>query len=103
MLPPFLASEDFEITLMVPPIEGTATLEAPKPLCTCIAEVTSANPAQLDQYTFPFSMSFTGTPLIITATFCELNPRKLILASPYPPPVFVAYTPGVDFRISGNS
>ena len=101
--PPLFTSDVFDKILIVPPIEGTATFAAPKPLCTCIADVTSDNPAQLDQYTLPFSISFTGTPLIITATFSELNPRKLILPSPKPPPDFVAYTPGVDFKTSGNS
>ncbi len=48
-------------------------------------------------------MSFTGTPLIITAMFSELNPRILMSASPKPPPCLVTYTPGVVFRISGNS
>ena len=31
------------------------------------------------------------------------NPRRLIRESPYPPPCLVAYTPGVEFIISGNS
>ncbi len=69
MLPPFSASVDLVIILIVPPIEGTATLEAPRPLCTCIALVTSDKPDQFDQYTRPFSISLTGIPLIITATF----------------------------------
>ena len=48
-------------------------------------------------------MSLTGIPLIRTPTFSELKPRKLIRPSPYPPPDLVAYTPGVAFKISGNS
>ena len=31
------------------------------------------------------------------------KPRSEIRLSPYPPPCFVAYTPGVLFKISGNS
>jgi len=49
ILPPFLTSVVLVKMLTVPPIEGTATLEAPKPRCTCIALVTSAKPAQLLQ------------------------------------------------------
>ena len=76
--------------LIVPPIDGTATLEAPKPRCTCIELVTSESPAQLLQYTEPFSMSFTGIPLIKTATLLDSNPLKLIRPSPKPPPALVA-------------
>ena len=80
-----------------------AILEAPKPLCTCIEEVTSEIPAQLLQYTLPFSMSLIGIPLIITAIFSLPKPRILILESPYPPPDLVACTEGVLFSSSGNS
>jgi hypothetical protein len=69
MFPPSSKSVDFVIMLIVPPTEEIANLEDPKPLCTCIAVVTSDKPAQLDQKTRPFSISFTGTPLINTAMF----------------------------------
>ena len=75
---------------MVPPIEGIAILEAPRPLCTWVLLVTELNPNQFDQYTHPFSMSLTGIPSIITAIFRWLKPRILILASPSPPPCCVA-------------
>ena len=68
-VPPFLESTDFVIIFIVPPIEPIASFEAPKPLTTCIAEVTSPRPFQFDQYTLPFSISLTGTPLIITVMF----------------------------------
>ena len=69
ILPPSFKSVVLVIMLMVPPTEEIANLEEPNPLCTCIAVVTSAIPAQLDQYTAPFSISLTGTPLINTAMF----------------------------------
>ncbi len=47
--PPCFISEVRVITFIVPPTEEIANLEDPKPLCTCIAEVTSDNPAQLLQ------------------------------------------------------
>ena len=78
-------------------------MEAPKPRCTCIAEVTSAIPDQLLQYTLPVSISFTGIPFTITAMFWLEKPRRLILESPYPPPDLVAYTDGVRLSNSGNS
>ena len=87
----------------VPPTEGTANLEAPKPLWIWIPEATSVKPCQLDQYTQPFSISFTGCPLIKKDVFLWSKPLKLIRESPYPPPCLVAYTPGVRFMISGNS
>ena len=65
--------------------------------------VTSESPAQLDQYKPPHSISFIGTPLIITAILACSKPRKLIRESPKAPPDLVAYTPGVDFNTSGNS
>ena len=89
--------------MIVPPTEAIASLEAPNPRCTCIEEVTSAIPAQLLQYTLPFSISLIGIPLIITAIFSLPNPRILILESPYPPPPLVAYTDGVLLSNSGNS
>ena len=67
---------------IVPPTEAIASLEAPNPLCTCMAEVTSDTPAQLLQYTLPFSISLIGIPLIITAMFSLPKPRMLILESP---------------------
>ena len=68
-LPPSFISAERVTTLIVPPTDDIANLEEPKPLCTCIAEVTSDKPAQLLQYTELFSISLTGTPLINTATF----------------------------------
>ena len=65
--------------------------------------VTSDKPDQFDQYTLLFSIPFMGTPLTIIAEFSLLKPRILILLSPKPPPSLVAYIPGVDFKISGNS
>ena len=65
--------------------------------------VTSDSPAQLLQYKPPHSISFIGIPFTITAIFSLLKPRMLIFESPYAPPCLVAYTPGVDFNISGNS
>ena len=61
---------------------GEDTFEAPNPRCTCMVLVTSDKPAQLDQYTFWFSMPFIGTPLIITATFSLSKPRMRVRASP---------------------
>ena len=69
ILPPFVSSVDFVKTFIVPPTDDIASFEAPRPLCTCIAETTSVRPDQLDQYTLPFSMSLTGIPLINTAVF----------------------------------
>ena len=69
ILPPLVSSVDFVKTLIVPPTEDIASLEAPSPLCTCIAETTSVSPDQFDQKTLPFSMSLTGIPLIKTAVF----------------------------------
>ncbi len=103
-IPPSFISAVLVTMLIVPPTEDIASFDDPKPLCTCIAEVTSDNPAQLLQKTLLFSMSFTGTPLIITAMFSCANPRIVILESPKPPPEpFVVYTEGVLFKISGNS
>ena len=48
-------------------------------------------------------MSFTGIPFTITAMFSFWNPLMLIFESPKPPPAFVAYTEGVEFKTSGNS
>src|SRR5210317_2260759 len=87
----------------VPPTEGTASLEAPKPLWIWIPLATSVKPCQFDQYTHPFSISLTGCPLIRNEVFRWSNPRREIRESPYPPPCLVAYTPGVRFIISGNS
>ena len=67
-----------------------ASFEAPRPLCTCIADTTSVRPDQLDQKTLPFSISFTGIPLIKTAVFFESKPLTLILESPNAPPALVA-------------
>ena len=102
-VPPFLASSPLVTILIEPPTEGADTFEAPSPRCVCMLRVTSVSPIQLLQYSPPHSMSFMGTPLTITATLALWNPRMLIFESPNPPPAFVAYTPGVDFRISGNS
>ncbi len=66
-------------------------------------EATSVKPCQFDQYTHPFSMSLTGWPLMRNDVLRWSNPRRLMRESPYPPPCFVAYTPGVRFMISGNS
>ena len=71
---------------MVPPTDGIAILDAPRPRCTCILLVTASKPNQLDQYTQPFSISLTGIPSIITATLRWLNPLIVIRASPSPPP-----------------
>lgn len=49
---------------------------------TCMLRVTSDRPAQLDQYTFWFSIPFMGTPLIIMATFSLEKPRIRVCASP---------------------
>ena len=68
-VPPFLDSIEFVTIFIVPPIEPIANLETPRPLTTCICEVTSPRPFQLDQNTLPFSMSLTGTPFIITVMF----------------------------------
>ena len=88
-IPPFLNSAALVNILIVPPTAGMASLEAPRPLCTCILLVTSANPAQLDQYTQPDSISLTGTPFTITAILFCSNPLTLILESPKPPPSLV--------------
>ena len=87
----------------VPPTELMANFEAPKPRCTCMVLTASPRPAQFDQYTQPFSMSLTGIPLIKTATLRWSNPRMLMRLSPKPPPLLVAYTPGVMFNVSTNS
>ena len=102
-LPPFLFPIPCVMILIVPPIDGMAILVAPSPRCTCIVAVIASNPNQFDQYTHPFSMSFTGTPSIITPTFRWSNPRTLIRASPSPPPDCVAYTPAVPFNNIGKS
>ena len=47
--PPCFKSAALVTTLIVPPTDEIANLEEPNPLCTCIAEVTSDKPAQLDQ------------------------------------------------------
>ena len=88
---------------MVPPTEGMASLLAPKPRCTCVVRTTKSNPAQLLQYTQPFSMSFMGTPSTMTARLVWSKPRMVTRASPSPPPCWVAYTPGVVFSTSGRS
>ncbi len=49
ILPPLVSSVDLVKTLIVPPTDEIANLEAPRPLCTCIAETTSVKPDQLDQ------------------------------------------------------
>src|SRR3989304_2485305 len=87
----------------VPPIDGVARFVALRPLCIWIEDVTSPKPSQFDQYTQPFSISLIGIPLIIIATFLWVNPRTLTLASPAPPPLFVANTEGVLFQTSGIS
>ena len=69
MVPPALFPVPFVKIFIVPPTDGIAIFDAPNPLCTWILEVTASNPNQLDQYTQPFSISFTGIPSIITATF----------------------------------
>ena len=102
-VPCFFLSAALVMIFIVPPTEAMASLDAPKPLCTCNAEVTSEIPAQLDQYTFPPSISFTGIPFTITAIFSLAKPLILILESPKPPPDLVAYTDGVVLRTSGNS
>ena len=102
-VPSRLASRLRVVMLMVPPTEGADSSAAPRPRWLCMLLVTSASPAQLLQYTPPHSMSLIGIPLISVATFSDLKPRMLILASPKPPPSGVAHTPGVVLRISGNS
>ena len=74
----------------VPPTEGTARREAPKPRWIWMPEATSVKPCQLDQYTQPFSMSLTGWPLIRKDVLRWSNPRSEIRESPYPPPCLVA-------------
>lgn len=75
--------------LTEPPTEGDEIFEAPRPRWVCMLRVTSERPAQFDQYTPPHSMSFTGTPLTITATLAAWKPRMLIFESPKPPPSLV--------------
>ncbi len=101
--PPCSASRLWVVMLIVPPIEGAERTAAPRPRCVWMFEATSPRPAQLLQYTQPPSMSLTGIPFTSTATFALWKPRMLILASPKPPPSFVAHTPGVVLRISGSS
>ena len=65
--------------------------------------VTSERPVQLEKYTAPPSISFTGIPFTITAMFLDSKPRIVIPPSPKPPPDLVAYTDGVVLRTSVNS
>ena len=102
ILPPSDKSVDLVTILIVPPTDGIGSLAEPRPLWTCIADVTSLSPAQLLQYTLPFSISLTGIPLTKTAIFSCWNPRSLTLASPNPPCI-VEYIPGVEFRSWGSS
>ena len=80
--PPRLASVERVVMLIVPPIEGDDMIAAPSPRCVCMLLVTSLRPAQLLQYTLPFSMSLTGTPFAVTATHWLLKPRMRVSASP---------------------
>ena len=82
MLPPLSTSSVRVVMAMVPPIEGVERMLAPRPRCVCMLLVTSLRPAQLLQYTLPFSMSLTGTPFTVTATHWLLKPRMRVSASP---------------------
>ena len=103
IFPPSDSSVDLVTMLIVPPTDEIGRGDEPKPLCTCIAETTSVRPAQLLQYTLPFSISLTGIPLINTAMFSCWKPLRVILESPKAPPPPVANTPGVEFNNSGSS
>jgi hypothetical protein len=48
-LPPFSASVERVVMLIVPPTEGVDTIVAPRPRCVWMLDATSLRPAQLLQ------------------------------------------------------
>jgi hypothetical protein len=102
-IPPAVIVVASVMMFRVPPIDGVARLTAESPRWSWMVDVASPTPSQFDQYTHPFSMSLTGTPLIMTATLRWSKPRTLIRASPAAPPDSVEYTLGVKLRTSGMS